>query len=246
MADQELPEERQDHDSQEVHGRLALPLLIPAVVFLFAVLVVYGLSRIYLELNDYKIGDVTMATPLAIGVALAILLVAVYLAAQRTISVFQIAGIFIVGASLLTAGSIWAAVHEEKASEVHANGGSETPPPNGGPPGIAVSLTDPNYSVSVDPATTAAGDVTFNVTNDGTITHNLRVAETDLAPGDLPIDTANFEVDEQAANVIAKGADLPKDQTETVTAPLAAGSYVLFCNVPGHYEQGMHTGFTVE
>ena len=26
---------------------------------------------------------------------------------------------------------------------------------------------------------------------------------------------------------------------------LNAGAYELFCNLPGHYSQGMHTGFTV-
>ena len=246
MADQELPEERREHGAEEVHGRLAMPLLIPAVVFLFAVLVIYGLSRIYLELNDYKVGDVTMATPLAIGVALLILLTASYLASQRTISVFQIGGIFIVGASLLTAGGVWAAVHEEAKDEGQVV--VPTPPSGtpGGPGAVAVSLSDPDYSVTASPDTTGPGEVTFSVTNDGNINHNFRVADTDLDSGALPVDPDTFQVDEDAANVIARGAELAAGASEDVAAQLEAGAYVLFCNIVGHYDLGMHTSFTVQ
>src|SRR3990172_10946846 len=104
-------------EDREVHGRLALPLLIPALAFLFAVLVIYGLSRIYLELDTYKIGDVGMATPLAIGVSLVILLVSAYLATRPSISAWQVASIAVLAAALLTGGSIWAAVHEEAKEE---------------------------------------------------------------------------------------------------------------------------------
>ena len=52
-------------DAPDVGERLVLPLLRPVIVFLFVILLIYGLSRIYLELNDITIGTVTMATPLA-------------------------------------------------------------------------------------------------------------------------------------------------------------------------------------
>jgi uncharacterized cupredoxin-like copper-binding protein len=247
MADQELPEDRQERDAKEAYGRLALPLLIPAAVFLFAVLTVYGLSRIYLELNDYKVGDVTMATPLAIGVSLFILLTAAYLASRPTVSIFQLAPIFLVAAALLTGGGVWAAVHEEPAAE-HVNGGEPTPggtlPPGGG---IQVGLHDPDWAVSAEPPTAAAGPTTFNVTNEGTLIHNFHAIKTDLAEDALPIDTDTFAVDLASLEVVAESPPtVPIGQTVPVEADLAAGAYVLICNVPGHYESGMYTAFTVE
>lgn len=245
MADQELPEDRKERESKEAYGRLVLPLLIPATAFLFAVLVVYGLSRIYLELNTYHIGNVSMATPLAIGVALMILLTAFYLSSQQRISVFQVGGIFMAGAMLLTAGGIWAAVHDESTGEAAV----VEPTPGGtpgGPPGINVSLIDPSYGVTAEPASTAAGEVTFVVTNDGTLVHNFNIVKSELDPADLPYDEENFQVDVTQVTIIAKGDNLPVGQSEDVTAQLEPGAYVLFCNVPAHYESGMHTSFTVQ
>jgi len=246
MADQDLPEDRKERDSKETYGRLVLPLLIPATAFLFAVLVIYGLSRIYLELDTYHVGDVSMATPLAIGVSLIILLAAFYLSSQQRISVFQIGGIFMVGALLLTAGGVWAAVHEESTGEASV----VEPTPDGATPGpigaIEVGLHDPNWAVTADPGGTGPGSITFDVANEGTLVHNFNVVKSDLDPASLPYDEDNFQVDETQVDIIAQSDDLPVGQSEDVVAQLDPGAYVLFCNVPAHYESGMHTAFTVQ
>ena len=244
------PNETDDQeDGREVHERLALPLLIPAGVFLFAVLVIYGLSRIYLELDQWEpYRDVSLATPVAIGVALAILLVATYLASQRSISRAQIGFVVLVGATLLTTGAIWAAAHEDKEGAL-VQGPTETPsgPTTPVPAGtVAVTLIDPDFSVVADPPSARAGSIAFSVTNAGSILHNLRVIKTELDPGSLPIDSASFAVDEGAVDVVASLPELESGQTEELPADLAAGAYVLICNVPTHYESGMHTPFTVE
>ncbi len=234
-------------ESRETHGRLALPLLVPAVVFLFAVLVIYGLSRIYLELNDWKYRDVTMATPLAIGIALLILLVASYLATRPRVPVWQIAFILAIAAGGLTGGGIWAAVHEGGEEEIVAAptatpGG--TPGPGGG---IQVTLTeDPDFMVSVEPASAAAGSLTFGVTNAGSILHNLRVIKSDLAPDALPLDDSGLQVDEAQVDVVSSVPELDPGTSQQLSADLEAGPYVLICNVAGHYEGGMHTAFTVQ
>jgi hypothetical protein len=36
------------------------------------------------------------------------------------------------------------------------------------------------------------------------------------------------------------------DHSATGTFDLSAGKYVLFCNMPGHYQSGMSTNFEVE
>lgn len=118
-------------------------------------------------------------------------------------------------------------------------------PGGGGAPvegGVAVSLTE--FAVEVSPASTAAGEVAFNVANDGAVAHNFRAVRTDLAPDALPV--AGGAVDESALEVVAETEDLQGGGSTGATGDLAAGSYVLFCNVSGHYTLGMFTGFTVE
>lgn len=235
----EDPEQRDD--AREAHERLWLPLLIPLMVFLFAVLIIYGLSRIYLELNDYNVGDVTMATPLALGVALYIMFAAWFLASQRRVGFMQVAAVGGIAALALTGGSILAAVHEEEPSE-HAVAPTATP--GDGPAGaITVALSDGPFQISAAQASAPADGVTFVANNTGTIVHNLRVIKTDLAPEALP--QAAGAVDETQVDVRAATADIDPGASEEATADLEAGAYVLICNFPGHYAGGMHTAFTV-
>lgn len=241
------PTERPDEE-REVHERLALPLLVPAIIFLFAVLVIYGLSRIYLELDTFRVGDVTMATPLAIGVALAILAVASYLATRPRILRWQIAAVGALAVALLTGGAIWAAVHEEEEPELVVTP-VETPIADGGPVtegAVLVELVDPDWAVKADPASTAAGSVTFSVSNAGNVLHNFRAIRTDIDPDALPLDESGFQADEAQVEVVGALPEFPAGETQQVSVELAAGSYVLICNVPSHYQAGMYTAFTVE
>ncbi len=71
--------------------------------------------------------------------------------------------------------------------------------------------------------------------------------KTTLDPAQLPIDASGFQVDEAKVDVVASGKDLDPKASETVTANnLQAGSYVLFCNIPSHYQSGMHVLFAVQ
>ena len=110
---------------------------------------------------------------------------------------------------------------------------------------VQVELRDGPFALNADPASTAAGAVTFEATNAGTIPHNLRVIKTDVDPASLPIDSATFSVDESQVDVVASLTDLSAGSTDTLSADLAAGSYVLICNFPTHYEAGMHAAFAV-
>jgi uncharacterized cupredoxin-like copper-binding protein len=229
-------------EDREAHTRLALPLLVPAMVFLFAVLVIYGLSRIYLELDTYHAGDVSMATPLAIGVALAILLTAAYFASQPRVSRGQVGFVVVLAVALLTSGSIWAAVHNEPTAAVEG----PTPTPGGTvtPGGIGVTLAE--FNVTLAQASAPAGSVTFSVSNIGGAIHNFRVIKTELDPAALPVNQDTFAVDETAVDVIGKLTEMDIGTTNDLTVDLEAGAYALICNVPGHYESGMHAAFTVE
>jgi uncharacterized cupredoxin-like copper-binding protein len=235
MADEPSHETEQ----QEVHRRLWLPILIPAMIFLFAVLVIYGLSRIYLELNRVSVGDVTLATPLALGVSLAILGIGIYLASRPSVPVWQYIGIGVIAALMLTGGSIAAALIEDEEHEEVVNGGTVTPPPEGG---VAVELVD--FEIHVTPETSPAGPTTFNVTNAGATIHNFHVLQTDAAPGELETEGGQVVL-EQYNPVAETDGDLNAGDSATVDADLQPGPYVLICNVAGHYDLGMHAAFTV-
>jgi uncharacterized cupredoxin-like copper-binding protein len=54
-------------------------------------------------------------------------------------------------------------------------------------------------------------------------------------------------VDESGAGVehIDEIEDIQPNSTQKLEVDLEAGKYVLICNLPGHYQQGMHVGLTV-
>ncbi|MEX2228998.1 MAG: cytochrome C oxidase subunit IV family protein [Dehalococcoidia bacterium] len=105
---------------------------------------------------------------------------------------------------------------------------------------VAVALGEFFVTVAAE---TSAGGVQFNVANEGAIPHNLRVARSDLAPDALPV--AAGIVDEAQVDVVASTVDVAAGASDSATATLEAGAYVLFCNVPGHYQLGMHAPLTV-
>jgi uncharacterized cupredoxin-like copper-binding protein len=111
--------------------------------------------------------------------------------------------------------------------------------------GKQVNVAIKEWSVSASPASVAAGSVTFSAKNNGTMNHELVVFKTDLAEGALPL--SGTAVDEMASSVTKKGeiAEFAAGTTGTVTLNLEQGKYVLICNVPGHYQQGIHMAFTV-
>lgn len=96
--------------------------------------------------------------------------------------------------------------------------------------------------IRVDAASLAAGDVTFNVLNDSQeYYHNLAIAAVADASKELPYLADKRMVDEAAAGVIARSKDLRPHASQTMTVTLGAGTYILFCNVAGHYAMGMWT-----
>ena len=109
---------------------------------------------------------------------------------------------------------------------------------------VAVTVAD--FTVTPDPDSAPAGEITFDITNDAEQTHEFVVFQTDLAPDQLPTDE-NGDVDEAGEGVthIDEVEDIAGGSSQSLTVNLDAGSYVLICNLPGHYAQGMHAGFTV-
>ncbi|MGH2629563.1 MAG: sulfocyanin-like copper-binding protein [Actinomycetota bacterium] len=110
-----------------------------------------------------------------------------------------------------------------------------------------VGVTEADFSITLDESTAPAGEVTFDIQNDAEQTHEFVVFKTDLAPDALPTNE-DGDVDEEGEGVehIDEVEDIAGGSSAELTANLDAGAYVLICNLPGHYAQGMHTEFTVE
>jgi uncharacterized cupredoxin-like copper-binding protein len=108
---------------------------------------------------------------------------------------------------------------------------------------VAVTLVD--FSVTPDPDSAPAGETTFDVTNDAEQVHEFVVFQTDLAADQLPTDESG-DVDEagEGVELVDEIEDIEGGSTQSLTVNLDAGSYVLICNIPGHYRQGMHASFT--
>jgi uncharacterized cupredoxin-like copper-binding protein len=120
----------------------------------------------------------------------------------------------------------------------------------GGGGGIKATLT--NFKIELGSSTAKSGEVTFDIKNNGPSVHEFVVFKTDLAPDQLPTTEENGVtiVDEEGAGIeaIDEKEDIAVNASTSLTVTLAAGKYVLLCNRPqdgGHYEQGMHTAFTV-
>ncbi len=107
-------------------------------------------------------------------------------------------------------------------------------------PASSVDVGLREYTVNPSSTVGAAGKVTFNVANNGTITHEFVVIRTDKKAADL---LKGARADE-TGNVGETG-DLKAGQSKTIRLDLKAGHYALICNLPGHYAAGQHTDFTV-
>jgi uncharacterized cupredoxin-like copper-binding protein len=109
------------------------------------------------------------------------------------------------------------------------------------PTGIAVTLSD----FKIKPAETEApaGSVTFDLTNDGPSDHTFFMVKTDLAQDALPV--ADHLVQVGQLDVVAEIDRFGVGTQRSLSVDLEPGSYVMFCNLTGHYESDMHTAFTV-
>ena len=121
---------------------------------------------------------------------------------------------------------------------------------------VVLGSSATEFTVAVSPALAAAGDVTFAVRNAGKLDHELIVLKTDTAFDKLPIvdagdppapvATGANKVDE--ANSVGETGDpnlKPGELRSFTITGLAAGHYVLLCNLEGHYGNGMRAAFTV-
>ena len=121
--------------------------------------------------------------------------------------------------------------------------GTGSPVPGGAGTFVDVDLTEWAIELARDGAP-AERNVTFIVTNNGVENHELVVIRSDGAVDALPVE--NNVVPESAVDFRGEVESFPAGRTERGTFALEAGRYLLICNLPLHYEQGMRVAFTVE
>jgi uncharacterized cupredoxin-like copper-binding protein len=107
--------------------------------------------------------------------------------------------------------------------------------------GIATTLTD--FAIKTAETEAPAGRVSFDLQNDGPSEHTFFLVKTDLADDALPV--VDHVVDLGGLDIVAQTGVLTVGAQPSVTEDLSAGAYVMFCNLPGHYESDMHASFTV-
>lgn len=109
---------------------------------------------------------------------------------------------------------------------------------------VTVNATLSEWKVEIDRDSAPAGQVHFAAKNEGAIPHELVVVKSDLAEDALPV--VDGKVNEDAVDFIGEIEEFPAGESAEAAFSLESGKYILFCNIPAHYEQGMHTSFTVE
>ncbi len=106
-------------------------------------------------------------------------------------------------------------------------------------------VTERDFHISA-PKQLARGDVDLSVHNDGPDTHELIVVRANGKP--LPLRRDGLTVNEAAlkSRTVAsfEGSGAGGGRSEQVHLP--PGTYVLFCNMAGHYLGGMHTTLVVK
>jgi uncharacterized cupredoxin-like copper-binding protein len=114
------------------------------------------------------------------------------------------------------------------------------------PRGTPVNVLLDDFRVRPNAAVVPAGTVSFRILNHGPTSHEFILVRTDRPPDKLPLQDDGLTVDEEARGIDlldeAEGLDI--DESETLVLDLAAGNYVMYCNLEGHYLGGMHAELT--
>jgi uncharacterized cupredoxin-like copper-binding protein len=111
--------------------------------------------------------------------------------------------------------------------------------------GSAVEVSLKDYSIDLSADSVAPGAVTFEASNTGPTTHEFEVfsVDGDVDPNALPVEDGVAKTD--GLTLIDEVEDVTVGATPTLQLDLQPGTYAVICNLPDHYEKGMHTVLTV-
>lgn len=110
---------------------------------------------------------------------------------------------------------------------------------------VAATLPVQLTEWSVLPATPSvrAGEVIMAVANLGQAPHDLVIVRSDAPLRELPM--AGTRVDEERVTIVGRFQEF-KSGVKEKHFQLSSGRYLLICNIPAHYQQGMVAELTVQ
>ncbi len=112
------------------------------------------------------------------------------------------------------------------------------------PPDVDLAVTMKDYRVEMNVTTVKAGTVKIGIKNAGGMEHSFELIRSELPFDKLPMDTGAAKAKEDG--LVKQVKSIAVGKVSTLTAELAAGKYVVICNVAGHYQLGMRAALTVE
>lgn len=102
-------------------------------------------------------------------------------------------------------------------------------------------------SVALDKQTVSAGKITFKVSNVSKETvHEMILAPVKDTATLMPFIENEGRVDEDKMGDIGEVSELEPGKSGSLIVDLKPGTYILYCNVPGHYMAGMWTTLVVK
>ncbi len=101
-------------------------------------------------------------------------------------------------------------------------------------------------AIRTNRGTVEAGAVTFDVTNwSHDLIHEMLVVSVANPDVQLPYDREKQRIDEDQIKSLGETEEMQPGAVKTLTLDLKPGTYLLVCNLPGHYAAGMWTVLTV-
>lgn len=101
-------------------------------------------------------------------------------------------------------------------------------------------ISDATMGLKVDKTTVASGKVVFEVVNTSKqTTHEMIVVALKDTKSSLPYSANENRINEDVAGSLGEVPELDPGKSGTLTLDLKPGRYVVFCNVPAHYMNGM-------
>jgi uncharacterized cupredoxin-like copper-binding protein len=107
---------------------------------------------------------------------------------------------------------------------------------------VIAEMTD--YKITVNVPSVKAGTIKIGVRNLASMEHSFEVLKTDIPQDKIPVDLASAKASE--VGKVGAIPSIPAGKSAALTLDLTPGSYVLICNIAGHYQLGMHTAFKVD
>ena len=102
-------------------------------------------------------------------------------------------------------------------------------------------------SVQLDKTTVPAGKVTFNVVNKSQgMIHEMILGHLDDPTKQMSYVAADSKVDEEGSDHLGEVSELDPGKSGALILTLKPGTYIIYCNVAGHYMAGMWTLLTVK